>query len=579
MILFGLEGPFKGETINLDDNELWLFGRDENQCNFVIDDSSVSRKHLKIIKTDDGYLLNNLSETNPTEVNDEVIDQYVLKEGDKIKIGNSLFLFTESENEEVKEDNKGKKEEIEEIEEPPKEEKDETIYEEPIEDVPYSLIDESPFILKVISGPNAGAEFGMGKNRKYIIGKDPNISDIIFTDLSVSRKNSEISVDEEGNIYLEDLSSKNGTFLNGTQIKEKAKVEFQDVITIGTTSFVVVSKEESFETIYSPPSFEKEEKAEEEQEKKIEEKVLSWKKQFIPKSHLTVAGVAIVVIFVLFLSFFALFKSHNVEVVKKEPVKELENIVQRYNDIQYSFNQAGGNLFLVGHVLTAIDKKELFYELNQLGWIEKIDDNVIIDESIKKNFNDTLFDMEEFRSVYIHTPKAGEFILEGMVQFPQNFEALQEWVNNNFPYLDKLKNEVVINQILQAQVASIITKYNMFGINFEVISNELVLAGRYDENKLTEFNQFLKELKKTKGINSIKNLAVVSTESSARIDISDKYKITGYSSYDGVNFSVIVNGKIITLGDLIDGLKITKITQDAILLEKDDIKYTISYSR
>src|SRR3990172_2358206 len=123
MILFGLEGPFKGETINLDDNELWLFGRDENQCNFVIDDSSVSRKHLKIIKTDDGYLLNNLSETNPTEVNDEVIDQYVLKEGDKIKIGNSLFLFTESENEEVKEDNK---EEIEEIEEPPKEEKDET---------------------------------------------------------------------------------------------------------------------------------------------------------------------------------------------------------------------------------------------------------------------------------------------------------------------------------------------------------------------------------------------------------------------------------------------------------------------
>ena len=146
-------------------------------------------------------------------------------------------------------------------------------------------------------------------------------------------------------------------------------------------------------------------------------------------------------------------------------------------------------------------------------------------------------------------------------------------------YLDKLKNEVVINQILQAQVASIITKYNMFGINFEVISNELVLAGRYDENKVTEFNEFLKELKKTKGINSIKNLAVVSTESSARIDISDKYKITGYSSYDGVNFSVIVNGKIITLGDLIDGLKITKITQDAILLEKDDIKYTISYSR
>jgi hypothetical protein len=55
--------------------------------------------------------------------------------------------------------------------------------------------------------------------------------------------------------------------------------------------------------------------------------------------------------------------------------------------------------------------------------------------------------------------------------------------------------------------------------------------------------------------------------------------VTGSSLYDGRGYSVVLNGKIYTLGDLVDGMKITSIEQSTILLEKDGLKYKIEYTR
>ena len=45
---------------------------------------------------------------------------------------------------------------------------EETIFEEKEEEIPTPLIAQSAFILKVISGPNAGSEFEMDKSKTYI---------------------------------------------------------------------------------------------------------------------------------------------------------------------------------------------------------------------------------------------------------------------------------------------------------------------------------------------------------------------------------------------------------------------------
>ena len=52
-----------------------------------IDQESVSRNHAKIINTGKSIILRDLGSTNGTYVNDELIDEYVLRDGDFIKIG------------------------------------------------------------------------------------------------------------------------------------------------------------------------------------------------------------------------------------------------------------------------------------------------------------------------------------------------------------------------------------------------------------------------------------------------------------------------------------------------------------
>ena len=47
--------------------------------------------------------------------------------------------------------------------------------------------DDARWMLKVVSGPNSGAEFNMQKASTYILGKDPSLCDIVFQDLSVSQ--------------------------------------------------------------------------------------------------------------------------------------------------------------------------------------------------------------------------------------------------------------------------------------------------------------------------------------------------------------------------------------------------------
>ena len=88
----------------------------------------------------------------------------------------------------------------------------------------------------MIAGPNAGAEIGIEKGRTYTLGKDPNSSDIVFQDLSVSRNHARLTVSADGIIEIEDLGSKNGTAVNGTVLAEKRVVTPQDLIALGTTA-------------------------------------------------------------------------------------------------------------------------------------------------------------------------------------------------------------------------------------------------------------------------------------------------------------------------------------------------------
>ncbi len=84
-------GTDLGKKYNLDAATLVL-GR-SSKCDVQIDQESVSRAHTKIINTGKSIRIRDLGSTNGTYVNDEIIEEHVLGDGDLIKIGRTIFKF------------------------------------------------------------------------------------------------------------------------------------------------------------------------------------------------------------------------------------------------------------------------------------------------------------------------------------------------------------------------------------------------------------------------------------------------------------------------------------------------------
>ena len=93
VVIYGLD---LGKKYNLDKPSL-IIGR-SSKADIQIDQESVSRNHCKIINTGKTIMMRDLGSTNGTYVNDELIDEYVLRDGDFIKIGRSIFKFLSGNN-------------------------------------------------------------------------------------------------------------------------------------------------------------------------------------------------------------------------------------------------------------------------------------------------------------------------------------------------------------------------------------------------------------------------------------------------------------------------------------------------
>ncbi len=563
----GEDGPHIGTTIPFVEGDEWILGRDVDVCYFVLEDPMVSRKHALIRSLNDLYYLENLSTVNPILVNGEPIDgSYLLKEDDSIQIGNTFFRFTTTNSE------------------PPKLEKiNEDEVEEYVSTKPkpqFMQESEKRWMIKVISGPNQGAECYIDIGDVLVIGKDPTLSDIVFQDLSVSRKHAKLTCSESGLTIIEDLDSTNGTLVNGEKIKKSSELQSQDLVSIGTTCFLFIDRKLSRETIYAPlstSSFEKITKEEITTEKVAD--VKNWRDTFIPMRHLIIAGIFITLIFIGGISIISLFKSQAIVVNHTDESNKIKETIANFKNIQFSYNPSNGTLFLIGHVLTTIDHNEIIYLIKTLPFIQNIEDNIIIDEKVWEEMNILLMKNPAWRGVIITSSTPGHFIMKGYIESEKEGALLQEYINTYFPYLNLLDNQVVVENSVNIQIQNLLIEKGLLNITFQFSNGELVFAGRLAENESNKLSALIDELKKREGIRQIKNFVILTNnESIAKIDISDKYNITGSSRYDGVEQYILINGKILSKGDNLDGMTITNISANEVQLDKDGIKYKIDYN-
>ena len=82
-----------------------------------------------------------------------------------------------------------------------------------------------------------GHQFDLVANRIYFFGRG-DACDIRLDDSGCSRRHAKLSVGGDPSVvYIEDLGSKNGTFLNGCNVGGRVLLKDGDEIRIGTTPY------------------------------------------------------------------------------------------------------------------------------------------------------------------------------------------------------------------------------------------------------------------------------------------------------------------------------------------------------
>lgn len=161
-------------------------------CEIVVDEPTVDPVHVHLMINQDEILLKNVSTKRSVFINDiPVVKEHTLKAWDVIKVGKSELEIIDP----LTQRNPA----------PVKQTVSATVIRPVV----------SPWMLKADSAPLNGQYFSLSNG--FIIGRDDE-ADIKLPFSYVSRKHCKIIIRDE-KLFIEDLDSSNGTYLNGAKIK------------------------------------------------------------------------------------------------------------------------------------------------------------------------------------------------------------------------------------------------------------------------------------------------------------------------------------------------------------------------
>lgn len=175
------------------------------------------------------------------------------------------------------------------------------------------------------------------------IGKAPT-NDIVINDKTVSREHLVVFIDDDKNVFITDLGSTNGTYVNGVRIEESVKLETLDVLRVGNSlvewpQFLVSNDnlDKVYETLKDPaPIY-------------IEKPVLkSEATNLNPIYKYSLIFVVLIIVVIIIMSFAERNTNYNDEVVMAErtdteiPIKRKQQKKQR-TSVTYDFSCLSSN--------------------------------------------------------------------------------------------------------------------------------------------------------------------------------------------------------------------------------------------
>lgn len=600
------QGAISGQELALADGDEWIVGRDPDECQILIEDSTVSRKQLLCRTTPQGISIENLNSANPIHVNDEIVDEpQILHHGDTVRIGDVLLRFLEEPAESVVQDveteqatvavdDSAPEEALQASElEDEEEEHDSILSEDDLEDARIAEVAFDPtagrrFVLKVVAGPNSGAELGLETAHNYVIGTDANSCDITLHDISVSHHHAKLSMPSEGSFMIEDLGSRNGVFIDGVRIAGSQGVNTNEVIALGTSAFVIYDKDAENMTIVSPlmPTqeklFQKIEAPEEASKEELEHAIEEFRAEKAQKSSalgsLIILGAVTALLVIVGSGVVSLFQSTPVELARVNKSEAINEIMADYPSVSPRYNEQADRLLLLGHLLTQQDLTAMMFRLQELR-IGEIIDKIYIDELIWQEQNEVLSKNPAWTGVTMHAPQPGRYVLNGFLRTRDQSETLNTYLSRNFDFINRLENRVLVEENILSEIDSRLQDNRMYAVTVDFNNGDITLGGNVSFDQAEALQDLIKDIQSIPGVKGVRNFVVEASPTEAMENLTGQYEVTGYSARGGASVNVVINGRILQRGDKLDGMTIISIRPNSVFLERDGIRYRIDYNQ
>ena len=258
--------------------------------------------------------------------------------------------------------------------------------------------------------------------------------------------------------------------------------------------------------------------------------------------------------------------------------ENLKKVMQAYPTIQWTYNKSTGGVLLLGHLSTAAEKNQLLYTLHSMpSTIKSIDETgIIIDEGVWREINSILSKNPAWQGITIHSPEAGKFVLSGTLKTRQQANQLYDYISLNFPYLDLLKKDVLVEEDVVNQINNWLLAAGFNKVVVQMSNGEVTLSGTIPTDLEQKLPLVIAKIEAISGIRAVYNLTRSKAMDLGIKNISGQYQVTG-STKVGDKYTVQINGRILSQGDQIDGMTITKITANQVALESGDKKFKIEY--
>lgn len=241
-LLYVLEGEDRGQKFCVSKPAM-VIGRKEGDI--LLRDSKISARHARLTCEQGIYSIEDLESTNGTYVNGERIRSQILTDGAEIALGFTKLLFRLPKAKEAEEENGAAGDDLS---------FDSALPIEALPSLPLAGEPSQPqpkaeevarpapapeLALQVLNGAASGRRFPLQKEN-FVVGRLN--CDLNLQDNDVSRKHALLELLPDGAVMLRDLSSTNGTYLNGQRINN-TRLKVGDRIQLGRTVLLVVLPE------------------------------------------------------------------------------------------------------------------------------------------------------------------------------------------------------------------------------------------------------------------------------------------------------------------------------------------------